>query len=156
LPLLVSALCACGYQLAKPGEGKPEAYRVGAFQNYTAQVEAGGLFGGALRDELAARGRLAPEGGAGPELAGELLALRSTPSALGGQGAAAFRLEADVRLRLRDSSGVVYEDQATLAEDYLAGVDVLGTEANRRAALRRLARSLSRELVERMEVGARF
>ena len=42
------------------------------------------------------------------------------------------------------------------AEDYLAGVDVLGTEANRRAALRRLMRALAAEAVERYEVGQRF
>ena len=61
-----------------------------------------------------------------------------------------------MRVRLRDGSGVVYEDQVGAGEDYLAGIDVLGTEANRRAALRRLARSVSRELLERMSVSARF
>ena len=130
--------------------------RVAAFENYTAQVEAGGVFAGALREELSARGRLAREGGSGPELMGELLTLASVPSALGAQGASAFNLSATVRVRLRDSSGVVYEDQARLGEDYLAGVDVLGTEANRRAALRRLAQHISRDLLERMSVAARF
>jgi hypothetical protein len=85
-----------------------------------------------------------------------LIALSSTPSALGAQGASAFTLSATVRVRLRDASGVAYEDQAGSGEDYLQGVDVLGTEANRRAALRRLARSLSREILERMSVAARF
>ena len=131
-------------------------YKVARFENYTAQVEAGGVFAGALREELAARGRLAPEGGSGPEMTGELISLVSVPSALGAQGAAAFSLSATVRVRLRDESGVVYEDQAGMGEDYLSGVDVLGTEANRRAALRRLARNISRELLERMSVAARF
>ncbi len=135
---------------------KGQAIRVAGFQNYTAQVEAGGLFAAAVRDELSARGRLAPEGGSGPELTGELLSLASTPSALGAQGAFAFSLSATVRVRLRDGSTVVYEDQLGQGEDYLAGVDVLGTEANRRAALRRLAHSLSRELLQRMSVAARF
>jgi len=135
---------------------KGQDIRVAAFQNYTAQVEAGGVFAAAIREELASRGRLAPEGASGPELTGELLSLASTPSALGAQGAFAFSLSATVRVRLRDASAVVYEDQAGLGEDYLAGVDVLGTEANRRAALRRLARNLSRELLQRMSVAARF
>jgi len=135
---------------------KGQDVRVAKFENYTAQVEAGGVFAGALREELEARGRLATEGSSGPELTGELISLASVPSALNAQGASAFSLSATVRVRLRDATGVVYEDQAGMGEDYLAGVDVLGTEANRRAALRRLAKNISRELVERMSVAARF
>ena len=147
----------CGYRVARPGDlPKGQEIRVAMFENYTAQVEAGGVFAGALREELEARGRLAPEGASGPELTGELISLTSVPSALGAQGASAFSLSATVRVRLRDATGVVYEDQAGWGEDYLAGVDVLGTEANRRAALRRLARNISRELLERMSVAARF
>src|ERR671923_1023707 len=131
--------CSCGYQVARPGElPRGEPIRVAAFQNYTAQVEAGGLFATALRAELEARGKLAPDGSTAPELTGELLSLASTPSALGAQGASAYTLSAAVRVRLREASTVVYEDQLGLGEDYLAGIDVLGTEANRRAALRRL------------------
>jgi hypothetical protein len=151
------AASACGYQIARPSDvPKGQPIRVAGFENYTAQVEAGGLFASALRAELAARGRLASEGGVGPELTGELLSLASTPSALGAQGAAAYNLSAAVRVRLRDGSAVVYEDLVGLGEDYLAGVDVLGTEANRRAAMRRLSLRISRELLERMSVAARF
>jgi outer membrane lipopolysaccharide assembly protein LptE/RlpB len=157
LPAVALATAACGYHVAKPGEVPGnQAIRVANFENYTAQVEAGGLFAAALRDELAARGKLGPEGSGGPELTGELLSLASTPSALGAQGASVYSVSAAVRVRLRDGSGVVYEDQVGAGEDYLAGVDVLGTEANRRAALRRLARTISRELLERMSVAARF
>jgi lipopolysaccharide assembly LptE-like protein len=151
------AASACRYQVARPGDVPTgQSVRVASFANYTAQVEAGGLFASALRAELQARGRLAPESGAGPELTGELVSLASVPSALGAQGATAYNLSATVRVRLRDGSSVVYEDQLGLGEDYLAGIDVLGTEANRRAALRRLARNISRELLERMSVAARF
>ena len=82
--------------------------------------------------------------------------MASVPSALGAQGASAYSLSAAVRVRLRDASGIVYEDQVGLGEDYLAGIDVLGTEANRRAALRRLSLHISRELLDRMNVAARF
>ena len=154
---VAGTLLGCGYRVARPGEvPKGQDIRVAAFQNYTAQVEAGGLFATALREELAARGRLAPESASGPELTGELISVASTPSALGAQGAAAFTVAATLRIRLRDGSGVVYEDQVGFGEDYLAGIDVLGTEANRRAALRRLARAISRELLDRMSVAARF
>ena len=49
-----------------------------------------------------------------------------------------------------------YTDTLGGSEDYLSGVDVLGTEANRRAALRRLARTVAREAVERYDVSEKF
>jgi hypothetical protein len=49
-----------------------------------------------------------------------------------------------------------YQDLVADGENYLVGVDVLGTEANRRAALRRLARTLSREAIERYDVSERM
>ena len=141
-------LPACGYALAHKGQ---QPLRVAAVRNDTAEAEAGGLFAGELRSELQARGRLAGESAAAPAVEGELLALRSFTSSLGGDGAQAFRLEAQVKLR---SAG--YEDVLAGSEDFLAGVDVLGTEANRRAALRRVLRRLARELVERLEVAGRL
>jgi hypothetical protein len=143
--LLVLALPACGYSLAHKGA---QPLRVSAVRNDTAEAEAGGLLAAGLRSEL----RLAAESAqAAPALDGELLALRSYTSSLGGDGAQAFRIEAQVRLR---TAG--YEDMLTGSEDFLAGVDVLGTEANRRAALRRVLRQVSRELVERLEVAGRL
>ena len=110
-----------------------------------------GLFASALREEVEARGRLSES--EGPSLSGELLAVRSGPSAINAAGALAFRLDADVILRVVEGAGnVPYEDRATFGEDYLVGVDVLGTEANRRAALRRLAKAASRELMTRYEI----
>jgi hypothetical protein len=145
---LCSALGGCGYSLAHKG-GQP--LRVPAFRNGTAEAEAGGLFTAELRAELNGRGRLAGDESQAPVIQGEIVGLRSYASALGSVNASAFRVEAQVRLRMPG-----YEDFAVGAEDFYAGVDVLGTEANRRAALRRLARSLSRELVERLEVAGRL
>jgi lipopolysaccharide assembly LptE-like protein len=147
--LLVVAL-ACGYA---PVRGKPaQGLRVAAVRNDTAQAEAGGVFAAELRRELAGRGRLEPEGSSAPELAAELVALRSVPSGVGAEGgAASYRLDAELRVRTPD-----YEDAVTGGEEYLTGVDVLGTEANRRAALRRLARTLAAEAIERYEVNERF
>jgi hypothetical protein len=54
------------------------------------------------------------------------------------------------------AGNVSYEDRSTFGEDYLVGVDVLGTEANRRAALRRLAKAASRELMTRYEIAGRM
>ena len=147
--LLLLALPACGYSLAHKGT---QPLRVAAVRNDTAEAEAGGLLAAELRSELQGRGRLAAESAqAVPALDSELVALRSYTSSLGGDGAQAFRIEAQVRLR---TAG--YEDMLTGSEDFLAGVDVLGTEANRRAALRRVLRQVSRELVERLEVAGRL
>jgi hypothetical protein len=145
---LCAALGGCGYSLAHKG-GQP--LRVAPFHNATAEAEAGGLFAAELRAELNGRGRLAGDESQAPMIQGEIVGLRSYASALGSVNAAAFRVEAQVRLRMPG-----YEDLAVGAEDFYVGVDVLGTEANRRAALRRLARSLSRELIERLEVAGRL
>ncbi len=150
--LLLVLAAGCGYTAARSG---PSPLRVSSFRNSTAQVEAGGLFASALREEVEARGRLSET--EGPTLQGELLAVRSAPSAISAAGAAAFRLDADVVLRVVEPAGnVSYEDRGSFGEDYLVGVDVLGTEANRRAALRRLAKAASRELMQRYEVARRM
>jgi hypothetical protein len=148
--LLLTAALGCGYA---PVRGKPApGLRVATVKNDTAQAEAGGIFAAELRRELAGRGRLEPEGSSAPELVAELVALRSLPSGVGAEGgAASYRLDAELRLR-----APAYEDAVAGGEDYLTGVDVLGTEANRRAALRRLARTLAAEAIERYEVNERF
>jgi hypothetical protein len=140
---------SCGYAPVRRAPG--HAVRVAAVRNQTAQAEAGGIFASELRSELAGRGRLAEAASTAPELTAELVALRSVPSSVGSEGAAAFRVDAELRLRVGD-----YADTVVGGEDYLAGVDVLGTEANRRVALRRLARVLAREAIERFEVSERM
>jgi hypothetical protein len=145
-----AGVIGCGYA---PVRGRPaQGLRVSAVKNGTAQAEAGGIFAAELRRELSARGRLEPEASSAPELSAELVALRTAPSGVGAEGgAASYRLDAELRIRAGD-----YRDVLVGGEDYLTGVDVLGTEANRRAALRRLARALSAEAIERFEVSERL
>jgi hypothetical protein len=125
--------------------------RVAAVKNATAQAEAGGVFAAELRSELAGRERLAADSSSAPEMTAELISLRSLPGSVGPEGAASFRLDAQLLVRIGS-----YQDVIADGESYLAGVDVLGTEANRRAALRRLARTLSRELIERYDISERM
>ncbi len=120
-------------------------------KNQTAQAEAGGIVAAELRGELAGRGRLAADSSEAPELSAELTALYAVPTVAGSEGAAAFQLIAGLILRAGD-----YVDTVSGGEAYLAGVDVLGTEANRRAALRRLARTLARQAIERYDVSDRL
>ena len=131
---------------------RSRSVRVAAVKNDTAQAEVGGLFAAALRAELAGRGQLDPDGAASPELVLEVIALRSVPSGLLGEGgAASFRLDAELKANVGP-----WETRLGGSEDYYAGIDVLGTEANRRAALRRLARSAARDAVERYDISERF
>jgi hypothetical protein len=148
--LILVAASACGYA---PVRGKTApGLRVAEVRNDTAQAEAGGIFAAELRRELAGRGRLEPEGSSAPQLAAELVRLRSAPSGVGAEGGAvSYRIDAELRLKVGE-----YQDAVAGGEDYLTGVDVLGTEANRRAALRRLARALAAEAVERLEVSERL
>jgi len=156
LALCVSCL-SCGYSFAQRGPSAQAPLRVAPLGNFTPQAEAAGLFSSELRAQLESRGRLAKESSSAPLLEGELVTLRDSPSALGLSGVQTFRVDAELHVRVRDSSQAeVYADGAAGSEDYLAGVDVLGTEANRRAALRRLSRSLAREIFERLEVAERF
>ena len=143
-------MLACGYA---PVRGKPaQGLRVGPVKNGTAQAEAGGIFAAEFRRELAGRGRLEPDGSSAPELSAELLALGNNPSGVGAEGgAASYRLEGLLVVRAPG-----YADTVRGSEDYLIGIDVLGTEANRRAALRRLARTLAAEVIERYDVSVRL
>ncbi len=115
---------ACGYVpvRAQPSGG----LRMAAVRNATAQAEAGGLFAEAFRAELAGVGRLDADGAPTPELLLQIVSLASVPSGSSGEGATSFRLNAVLALKVGD-----YEDVLRPSEDYLAGVDVLGTEANR-------------------------
>src|SRR2546423_4477116 len=79
-------MLGCGYAPVR-GRAQP-GLRVGAVRNATAQAEAGGIFAAELRRELAGRGRPAPDGAGAPELAPELLMLRSLPSGAGARGGA--------------------------------------------------------------------
>jgi hypothetical protein len=147
--LVVACGCSCGYALVR---GNPASgLRVAPVKNGTAQPEAGGIFAAELRRELSGRGRLEADSSSAPELFAELVALRAYPTGVAGEGAASYRVDADLRVRAPN-----YEDIITAGEDYLTGVDVLGTEANRRAALRRLARTLAAEAIERYDVSERL
>ena len=148
---LALAAAGCGYSFSHGGKLPKGAagLRVAPGDNRTAQAEVGGLFEGALREELLARGQLS-ESAEAPRLDLEVATLKTSTGALNLTGAFTFSVNADLRARVRDGSG------AELIADQLAGVDVLGTEANRRAALRRLARNAARELVARLAAAGRF
>jgi hypothetical protein len=147
---LLALLFGCGYAPVRRAQSTT-AVRVAPVNNLTAQAEAGGWLASELRSELSRRDRLAGDSSSAPELRTSILTLVSLPTSAGTIAAAAFRINADLRVKIDD-----WEDAIQGGEDYLSGVDVLGTEANRRAALRRLFRTLSKEIVDRYEVTERL
>ena len=156
--LLILLLAGCGYRFVAPGGDLPgglRAVRAPVFENQTGEPTAELFFTEAFRAQLQRAGVLG--GDASPGVVdgvvqsisgGALLAPITKP----GQPPRlpAYRLNASVRLTLSNAGRVVATASVSGSEDYPSGADVLLTEANRSAALRRLAEQLMREGYERL------
>jgi hypothetical protein len=62
-----------------------------------------------------------------------------------------FRLSVTLSLTLKKHDAVVGNTTVALSEEFPSGADVLLTESNRGAALRRIAESAAREGLERLQ-----
>jgi hypothetical protein len=146
---LAAALAGCGYRFAVGGSGLPASagkVHVPIFENRSGDPEAGALFAKALGDSLAARGlqggmdaRSRIEGvvvsvGAKPFLPHATRPDQLSPSL--------YAIEAVVRLTLVTDGQVACSREIYLTDTYLPAADLLGLEANRGAALRRLAAAM--------------
>lgn len=155
---LLLALGGCGYRFVAPGGALPDglrAVRAPVFENRTGEPTAELFFTEAFRTQLERAGVLG--GDASPGVVegvvesitgGTLLAPVTKP----GEPPLlpAYRLNASARLTLSKDGKVVASAAVSGSEDYPSGADVLLTEANRSAALRRLAEQLMREAYERL------
>jgi hypothetical protein len=156
--LLLLVLSACGYRFTAPGGALPDgirAVRAPVFDNLTAEPGAEILFTQAFREQLTRAGTLGGdeseavvEGALNAVNGAVVLAGIDRTSGLG--KLPTYRLSASVRLRLQKAGRVLAETTVSGSEDYLSGADVLLTEANRSAALRRLAEGMMREGYERL------
>jgi hypothetical protein len=165
--LLLSGL-GCGYRFVPRGAGLPEGVRTvcaPVFRNDTPEPGLELLFTRAFRQELVRAGVL---GDASCEAAveGAVVAVGSAPTIITEpvyQGntrvaepqLASYRASAAVLLRLVRDGRVVSEALVSGNEDFLPGTasvsgDVLEAEANRQAALHRLAETLMREGYDRL------
>jgi hypothetical protein len=145
----VAAGAGCGYA---PVRSQPASgVRVAPVRNDTAQAEVGGLLAAELRSELINRKQLESDSSSAPELHAQVVSLLSTPTSAGLTSAATYRINAELRFKIGE-----WEDGISAGEDYLAGVDVIGTEANRRAALRRLFHSIAKDAIDRYDVAGRL
>lgn len=152
------AVCSCGYRFTAGGSPLPEGIHsvcAPLLANKTAEPGLEAVFTEALRERLERSGVL---GGADCDgrIEGEIVALGGAPVVLGASGGpASYRLVGTAHLKLLRGPKAVNDIQVTGTEDYLpaaavltptgallGGGDVLTTEANRQAALHRLAREM--------------
>jgi len=153
------AALGCGYHFTASGAGFPQGIKkvfAPVVVNRTTEPGLEGVFTEALRQQLDQGGHLGGEGSEG-RLEGELIAVGAGVAQLapGTSAALTYRVSAVLRVRLFRSGTLLAQTDVTGTEDYLPALraDVLTTEANRQAALRRLASALAADAVARLQTG---
>lgn len=153
--LVVLVAAGCGYRVVAPVSELPgglTSVHVPVFANQTSEPGAEAFFTQALRENYLRAGRLGGGDAAG-RIEGTLLAVASAPLVNSPNRLPNYRFVATVRLVLTRDGVPLNTVQVSGGEDYPAGADVLSSETNRGAALRRLAESLMREGAERLATG---
>jgi len=146
----------CGYHFTAGGAPLPEgirAVRVPVFANKTAEPGLEAVFTDAMRLQLVRAGLDSPPN-AEAEIRGEILSVSAAGTLLTTTNAlASYRLYSEVHVRLLKNGRTLADAAVTGFTDFLPGVDVLQTEANRGAALQRLAATLAHDGYERLATG---
>jgi hypothetical protein len=156
---VLASAAGCGYGFSAGGAGLPQGIRhlfAPVVVNRTSEPGLEAVFTEALREQLARAGTLGGEGSEG-RLEGELLAVTAAVAQLapGTSGALTYRVAATLRVRLYRGGTLLAVTDVAGSEDYLPALraDVITTEANRQAALRRLAASLASDAYARLSTG---
>ncbi|HEY8211874.1 MAG TPA: LPS assembly lipoprotein LptE [Myxococcaceae bacterium] len=154
---LLLAASGCGYRFTAGAAPLPEGIRsvcAPVYKNRTAEPGLEALFSESMREWLSRSGVSATRCEA--TLEGEIASIAGAQTLLTPAGTlASYRVSAVVQLKLVKGGRVVAQAEVGGAEDYLpapAG-DVLVTEANRQAAIRRLSDALARDGYERLAGG---
>ena len=148
-------LSACGYRFTAPNSSLPaglKSVRVPIFNNGTAEPGAELYFTQAARDQLERAGRLGGDAADGV-LDGTIIAVSSGPfmNAPELPKQPVFRLSVSLSLALKKNDVAVGTTTVALSEEFPSGADVLLTESNRGAALRRIADAAIREGLEKLQ-----
>ena len=153
------ASLGCGYRFTSSGAGFPQGIQhvsVPVVVNRTTEPGLDAVFTEALREQLARTGHLGGEGSEG-RIEAELLAVNASVAQLapGSSGALTYRISASLRVRLFKEGTLLATTDVVGTEDYLPALraDVITTEANRQAALRRLANSIATDAIARLSTG---
>jgi hypothetical protein len=163
LALVVWLVClaqpGCGYRFTAGGAGFPDGIKkvfAPVIVNRTPEPGLEGVFTEAIREQLSRGGHLGGEGSEG-RLEGELLTVGAAVAQLapGTSGPLTYRVSASLRVRLFRGGTLLAQTDVYGTEDYLPALraDVLTTEANRQAAIRRLASALAADAVARLQTG---
>ena len=166
---LVLSAAGCGYRFTARGAGLPEGVHTlcaPVFRNDTSEPGLEVLFTRDFRQELVRAGVLGAHGACEASVEGIVVGVGSAPTILtepvyvgntlvAGSQLASYRTSATVVLRLKRDDKVLAETTVSGNEDFLPGTagvsgDVLEAEANRQAALHRLAETLMREGYDRL------
>jgi hypothetical protein len=154
--LVVAVLSGCGYRFVVPYaalQGGVMSVRVPLFQNQTAEPAAEYFFTEAAKAQLERAGVLGGDGADG-QLEGTITGISSSPMLTSPvlPLQPVFRVTASLALTLKRHNVVVGTTQVSVSEEYPSGADVLLTESNRGAAVRRMADSALREGLDRFRV----
>ncbi|MGV3624238.1 MAG: LPS assembly lipoprotein LptE [Archangium sp.] len=153
--LLVLSLSACGYRFTAPNASLPAgltAVQVPMFENKTADPSLELVFTQAARDQLHRAGRLGGDTAEGT-LRGSILSISGGPfmTAPSIPRQPGMRVNVSVVLVLEKQGREVGRTGVNYSEEFPSGADVLLTESNREAALRRIADSAVREGLEKLQ-----
>ncbi|MBL8921043.1 MAG: hypothetical protein JNJ54_19430 [Myxococcaceae bacterium] len=146
---------SCAYRVVAPASELPgglTSVHVPVFINQTSEAGAEAFFTQALRETYLRAGRLGGADAPG-RVEGALVAVSSFPLVASPGRLPNYRFQATVKLTVVRDGAALNTVQVSGGEDYPAGADVLSSETNRGAALRRLAESLMREGAERLATG---
>lgn len=152
---LAIALAGCGYRVIAPVSDLPAglaSVHVPVFTNATSEPGAEAFFTQALRENYLRAGRLGQADAPG-RIDGTLIGVASSPLVNSPGRLPNYRLQVVVKLVLVKDGVALQSVQVAGGEDYPAGADILSSETNRGAALRRLAEALMREGAERLASG---
>lgn len=159
---------ACGYRFSAAGGPLPKGVQsvyVPILRNRTTEAGLEALVTEELRAALERSGH-GGDRSSDARLEGVIesvgaipLALKAAPTSptggsLGPYNPGLYQVSFALTVRLVRGAEVVAEiDHLSLSEPYLPADDLATNEANRRLALRRLARSMAREVVDRLTAG---
>ncbi len=160
---LTFLLGGCGYHFTAGGPGIAGGTHpifVPVVRNKTSEAGLEVVFTEALREQLEQRGLL---GGTNSpaHIDGEILAVSALPAVLSASSAArpetalSYRVSVTLRVKLYRGSELLTQTDVSGQEDYLQGQrpDILSVEANRVAALKRLAAVLAQDAYVRLAAG---
>ncbi len=161
---LVLLLGACGYHFTAGGPSLAGGTRpvfVPVVVNKTSEAGLEVVFTEALREQLGRVGVLGGENSPA-HIDGEILSVSAAPAVLSSSSAPrpsqalSYRVGVVLRVKLYRGSELLTQTDVVGSEDYLQGQrpDILSVEANRVAALKRLAAALAQDAYVRLAGGS--